>query len=359
MAATANELALRNEVQRVFTLDNRFTFERYISAGADGFTMLFRMRRDNGSSVPLALKRPGDNEQVLYDNINQELNWLKKLKWVEHVVNLIPIKNNPALPGNGRAGLPGPTICMEYLQNGTLFRFMTRSRREYLPNRLLNFIFLCLVRASVGMAWQPPRANDDGTLPRELPLDHFQASSLVHSDLHWRNLMFGNIDPAQFEHSLVPILKMIDFGQASDTLDRGEIPLGARMDDFDSRLGLENFRTKYGVRNSGIDFNIQNIGRIMASIITKSPRSNLFKLRVDMQNQITHPYLDDDIRRLILRCLAVEPENRPPLEELLATLNGNMSLKTAAYYANTPRGASETDENIREVVSRCILSGDT
>ncbi|KAI0449488.1 hypothetical protein F5B21DRAFT_509113 [Xylaria acuta] len=77
-----------------------------------------------------------------------------------------------------------------------------------------------VVRACIGPAY--PRDPDDATgAPEEIPADK-TAGDLVHGDIAGRNMVIGDTDPSTPEHSMVPILKMIDSGGSRECANTGK-----------------------------------------------------------------------------------------------------------------------------------------
>lgn len=71
-----------------------------------------------------------------------------------------------------------------------------------------------------------------------------------------------------------------------------------------------------------------------------------------------YPHLDDDIRRLVIRCCAVEPQRRPSLESLYREVHEYLGSRRSAYYRELPGGHMETNENVKREVSRYLYDAD-
>lgn len=71
------------------------------------------------------------------------------------------------------------------------------------------------------------------------------------------------------------------------------------------------------------------------------------------------PHLDEELRMLVARCLAVDENRRPSLRDLLNSAESAVGEKTEAVYATSPSAAKETDAVFREVVQKLILNEDT
>ncbi|CAJ2506628.1 Uu.00g078140.m01.CDS01 [Anthostomella pinea] len=116
-------------------------------------------------------------------------------------------------------------LMTEFIPNLTLGQFYIKvnstpgSTWSPIPNRVLWLIFRCLVRAVLAMAAPPDRpywdANEAPTLEvstRQPARDDYQ---IYHGGLgNIENMIFGDLDRG--EHRLVPILKVIDLGMATD-----------------------------------------------------------------------------------------------------------------------------------------------
>ncbi|KAI1487366.1 hypothetical protein F5X96DRAFT_650217 [Biscogniauxia mediterranea] len=100
---------------------------------------------------------------------------------------------------------------MEYMENGSLQDFIRRTQRASIPNRILAWMFLCLTRACVAMAY-PPGLNPDGSRQEERVDPSRKPTLLAHYDMTTENIMFGTVDPQSREHSIMPSVKLIDFG---------------------------------------------------------------------------------------------------------------------------------------------------
>ncbi|KAI1081872.1 hypothetical protein F5B20DRAFT_533403 [Whalleya microplaca] len=196
----------------------------------------------------------------------------------------------------------------------------------------------------------PPAAGQ-----REDVKDSVVPSTLAHFDMHNQNFMFGSLNPNSVEHSLVPILKLIDFDIATDQEGEGEWPDEDVLEKFDNELEFHRYNQPGGVRNHGINANVIAIGMVMSRIVHGQEPMDENTCREAMQREL--PNLDNDLQLLILRCLAVDEENRPSLRELLTTAYNAVVTKDAAWYNRVgwPTSASETDEAIQRIVQKCIL----
>ncbi|KAK8130525.1 hypothetical protein PG999_002905 [Apiospora kogelbergensis] len=115
-----------------------FRFQRMVSSGSNGITALLHDTRSNPPQV-FILKRPLRNDDI--SGILNEIKLLKVFQGAAHIVQILPGRdrniNDP--------GLPGPSIAMEYLENGSFGGFLQRciEAKERVPNRVLWHIMLC------------------------------------------------------------------------------------------------------------------------------------------------------------------------------------------------------------------------
>ena len=107
----------------------------------------------------------------------------------------------------------------------------------------------------------------------------------------------------------------------------------------------------------------------MANLISNTPGFAITCQRNIVDPNI-HPHLDEDLRVLIQRCLAVDPENRPRLEELieLAGQENSPFFRDEKYYARSRdlatggamrlREELETDVALNTIIQTYILDAD-
>ncbi|KAI1411453.1 hypothetical protein F5Y13DRAFT_191395 [Hypoxylon sp. FL1857] len=352
---STNEVAeirkIKRNVRQYFDKDPRFVFESVLPGAHHGLAFIVREKTvdANGKKIErkfvVKVATPGNTASII-----QERQFLDRFKWALHIVNPYLISDNPLAPLNT------PFLVMEFLNHGTLRQFQERTTRAnvILPNRILWAIFLCLIRACIGMAYPPkgPAVQLEETRDEE-------PTTVSHRDMHGGNFVFGMTERTHFvshngvvfyEHENVPILKLIDFGESRE-MPKGEIPVDTlSANSFDKELNLEAHRHRSGRRNQGVDANLLGIG-------TFGFASNA---RTLMRSPTDHPSLDRDLQLLVQRCLAADPLNRPRLEEFMTLINNNTFNKTAANYGNAGKaGGLESDETLKNIVSTYILNADT
>ncbi|KAI0101183.1 hypothetical protein F4814DRAFT_456117 [Daldinia grandis] len=346
-------------IRESFKNDTRFTCERPLGDIHNGAAMIIKEEYTVEGRPKVARFVVKAGITGAHHSVRKEAQCLNTLAFAEHIPRIIALQDHPL------ANLGVPFFVSEYMEHGTLSQFQERLRRadQILPNRILWSIFLCLVRACIGMAWPPPGPDvgPEHTRPGD-------PTTLAHNDMHDENLVFGDLDvvstgPNSSDHSLVPILKLIDFGESV------ELPGGTdeyslnenHVNQHDKALNLAAYRLDgHSRRNRGTDKNVLDVGVNMSQIIAQ--RGSVFpnEARALIRDPDVHPSLDPDLRLLVQRCIAVDPLNRPSLDELMELINKSQFNKSASYYGAAGEGEGlESDATIRKIVSTYILSADT
>ncbi|KAI1658740.1 hypothetical protein F4813DRAFT_388507 [Daldinia decipiens] len=356
-------------IRELFRNDTRFTCENPLGDIHNGAAMIIKEECtvEGQPRVRRFVVKAGISGA--HHSVRKETRHLNSLAFAEHIPRIIAFQDHPLM------NLGVPLFVSEYLEHGTLSRFQERLRRadQVLPNRILWSIFLCrktelellstwanwyiVIRACIGMAWPPPGPNVE---PEQTRPD--DPTTLAHNDMHNENLVFGDLDvvsiePNSSDHSLMPILKLINFGESV------ELPEGTdeyrlnetHVNQHDRALNLAAHR-----RNRSTDKNVLDVGVNMSQII--SQRRSVFpnEARALIRDPDIHPSLDPDLRLLVQRCIAVDPLNRPTLDELMELFNNSYFNRPASYYGAAGEGDGlESDETIRKIVSTYILSADT
>ncbi|KAI0133441.1 kinase-like domain-containing protein [Hypoxylon sp. NC0597] len=340
-------------IQEYFDSDaqGRLTLEGYHAKGGQASVYKVKVRAQDGTvrrSLVMKLADPQRNSDVA--GLRREKAILRKLRYCKHIVTLRTDPNDPL--ADAASDLGWEWIYMDELENGTLTTFMQRAKEEgieRLPNRMLWFIFLCLVRSCIALAWPSDNADKDETTKG---LENVQPSGVAHNDLHGDNLMFGTIVDSG-EHGHIPILKLIDFGLAAK-VPRGREPTGEQQNIEDvgimmaTIVGLQTHRKYVGEE---IEVDLTELGYDEKIV---SPASRILG---DDENDEPDPYPDVEwrLRLIIAACMASDPKDRPSLSELEHWVSDKVHNGTAKDYPTRPGGRDwETNESIREIIQRCI-----
>ncbi|RYP62429.1 hypothetical protein DL769_007301 [Monosporascus sp. CRB-8-3] len=234
-------------------------------------------------------------DELMQDKLHKEIKILKRLRGAPHIVQVLAIDPDPF------EALSRGALIMEYVENGTVGDIIYRMKEQVypLPNRLLLRFFVCL--------------------------------------------LIGDPSPPGGEHDIVPILKLIDFGEAL-------------------------YDPNPYVTDMGVKTNIFHIGRLMRMLISLDTTWELPPGEVTMPVQgggeraistasasiakPNHPNLDDGLRNLVMLCTAVKVEDRPSLDWLWDTLMNLIFTRTPAYYAqrNLPWAKLEEDGAIQDLI---------
>ncbi|KAI1074578.1 kinase-like domain-containing protein [Whalleya microplaca] len=327
----------------------RFTLEEVMGHGADGvvckikFTHgIWPFRRTERYAIKRALSRDQDHA------IAREIRLLRSFRGALHIVQPFRLRSKYRDPLDSA---PGRTLMMQLLENGSLHTFLTRCQTtgRPLPNRFLLRVFMCLVRSCIAMAWPPRKPRGARATTERPPSDPArlqQASHIRHGDMHFGNLMFGGLD--EEEHSVIPVLKLIDFGRAT--------PID---DPWNNNLAEKG--------------NLYDIGLIMRAlitgVITRNPPVAAVGFRVDGEDvnlasagadlsRPSYPDLDDNIRGMVALLLAIDPDRRPQIDQLHDKLSTWVE-RGSNYYKDYPRGRGfERTVHIRAIVQGLLLNAD-
>ncbi|KAI0389030.1 hypothetical protein F5Y17DRAFT_450521 [Xylariaceae sp. FL0594] len=208
-------------------------------------------------------------------------------------------KNPPKNLIRSISHLDGPAVLLEYMENGDLLTMWERIWRAGvpIPNRLLWKIYLCMIRAVIGMAYPPGGPPGAPTKIEQLPQDNKEPGRFTHNDIALRNVMIGGRWLNDSEHKVIPIFKVIDYGMSSY-----------------SRTPEE-----------AIHRNLAAVARTMIWMLGGPDAGNLIgqltqtddyhTIANGLVNPDDWPNLDNDLRELLMESLALEDFMRPGLRE--------------------------------------------
>ncbi|KAI0470368.1 hypothetical protein F4859DRAFT_515893 [Xylaria cf. heliscus] len=295
-------------------------------------------------------------------SITTEIDALDRLRGCMHIAQPSRVLNSSRWNRLIRP-LKGPTLLMDWIENGMLWDFYEKRSEldEPLPNRLLWSLFLCLCRIVVGLAWPPrdlgrqvrgrptleviPPLNENGQRPPK--------SRLLH-------VMIDKLEP--MEHKTIPLLKLIDFGMSRDLPVRAneEADLVVKTNIRaigEVMLGLLRGNVMGGPGMMDITYNgqPQRINSFATDLDTlsskyKAPAAIVAKHKDRIDN------LDPEIRSLVAACVAVRVEDRPAIEDLLVIVERNAKNKTVDDYKNYKYPNNETDAAIKKIVEETMFN---
>ncbi|KAH9884716.1 kinase-like domain-containing protein [Xylariomycetidae sp. FL2044] len=361
------ELVRARDLEQHFQqFDTRFIWEGAIGQGVCGLVFRVIERMTRSTSRRLVVKRAMELGQPA---LRAEIFWLRMLNGAEHIVKLLAAQTDTAplsrmearaqqlRPGGFLAGILGPVMAMEYLENHEVKRLIYRSAQLgiVVPNRVLWHFMLCLVRACVAMAWPLNRSiRNRQKVLEKIPVPAQPKAEIAHNDLHPANVMIGAAGGEFEEHTLIPVLKIIDFGYAS------------AADEVGDRIDLDQAFEPPSE-------NIRAVARIMIMIICQDREVMFDAVNYNgywteaspivggaVEPEDEYPglgKLDSDLRDMLAQCLAEDAEVAPSLEFLLQSAEQFAETRTAEFYG--PDRPEESDASIRDVLQKLIYDANT
>ncbi|RYP11820.1 hypothetical protein DL765_007586 [Monosporascus sp. GIB2] len=295
--------------------EKRFHFERIIAEGSFGAT--FKMRMWEKPSLTLEMKpvrrfvmKRSLNEKGR-ENISREIEFLRGAIHISQ-----PFHIDDTESGNTLEYLKGPTLVIEWLDNGLLYDFIERvgDWGKPLPNRMLWRLFLCL--------------------------------------------MIHNFE--EHEHKEVPMIKLIDFGMSRELRKIEKIPDAAvKTNMFDigkvmlaflgcsHRGGASDMKVTYQGQEKTIKSFARDIDGLSPTY--KAPAAIVARHKEKMEN------LDPDIRSLVALCCVRDPNERPELEDLLTEVERYVKTKEQKDYFGKKYYENESNAAISRIVREVML----
>ncbi|KAI1503650.1 hypothetical protein F5X99DRAFT_406653 [Biscogniauxia marginata] len=194
-----------------------------------------------------------------------------------------------------------------------------------MPNRVIWMIYRCFALALANSPMgkfgldtkDPALENPPATEPSN------NDRQIFHGNMdNLENFIFGELDAD--DHSLVPILKLTDFGEATDDFTEMRIPSGMTATTITSA-------------------NIYEIGRVMQRVFNNFP----------------YPNLDLELYNLSVRCVQLDHDGRPALLELFDRVQTAIATKTGPeHFREKPFADRESNENIMNYIQDMIYSAE-
>ncbi|KAI1326839.1 kinase-like protein [Xylariaceae sp. FL0255] len=361
-SGTKNPLTETKNIKEHFT-SPWWEFEKLLGSGTYGFAVLLKIP----DAIRENVRPPGGHERMavklslspLDDSLRDEINVLRQLHGAKHIVQMLgfcpdvetAVRNRPTtgpftqpaatgqrrtVPStwafSGFVGCTGPALALEYLEYGDLLTLYNKckAKGKRLPNRLLWTLFLCLLRATVGMAYPKNLPTGFPMTLETIPDKNVVPSRLCHNDLGFRNIMMTAPDDIP-EHSVGVMFKMIDFGLAKDDA------MGWRKGIYDAAYNVLYF-IHLGIPSSAP---VAYLGRqtVASSLLAQANRAPPF------------PWLDPELIDLLAKCMYQDAKYRPPLQGLLEA-----AIKAVAKPPDSfPVPTDETDEAIGVFIQEMVL----
>ncbi|KAJ3572072.1 hypothetical protein NPX13_g5173 [Xylaria arbuscula] len=323
--------------------------------------------RDNSVALKTAVN---SNKASVVDALKREIHWMKQFTGCEHLVQLVDLPGDTPFENVNNEKCRGmPIIAMEEFGSGSLRILMNRLRMakslngdapggtvrgnkamEYIPNRALWSIFLCLIRGVIGITYPPGDADSSdsrkGKVIRESMKDVLEGteeSMFIHSDIDVMNTFIGypkgdetnymNRRRDDSEHVWHPIVKLADYGCMVKWDYR--MPRAQRRKSLWGKRAYKSPEQFDPDASFGAHTNIYQIGQIMFDLITLRPipfaeracvsveilagrqstyGSRLVEARITSRHDWAN--VDTELREIVAACMSLRYINRPSLEQL-------------------------------------------
>ncbi|KAK6841145.1 hypothetical protein PG987_002005 [Apiospora arundinis] len=355
------------DVKTYFT-NNGLKFRKMIAEGHHGGAALFDKFDGANAEVPVkslvvkyALETADDASSNNDDDLSNEMYWLSKMKYAEHIIQTVPeywsLWDDPDKKPEGGPGqvLRKPVIVMEYMEHGTLYqlkkRFLAADLR--VPNRMIWYFALC------SMAYREQFVDVQKTKRERVPKPAEKGgpppapSGLAQCSMKGHNVLVADVVPGDSEHDLVPLIKLIDFGRGV------EFNWNPEFDD-------NNVYKEY----TGVAYNLDGVGFILGDLLhlgidsrydTGTIRWSIegnevfeeFNFRTDIDKRLLDNNLIDRLLRdTIALFRARSPGALPTLAEALMLCR--VGLKRMKESTNP----IDSDEALRDLVQRLVFDAD-
>ncbi|KAI0405768.1 kinase-like protein [Xylaria palmicola] len=363
---------------RPFEEKGYMRYNKVLGFGGFGIVQQWEVYKPDGTfdrTVAIKTVTRSDHKSSC-DALKREIWWNKRFTGSEHLVQLVNLdpEVTRALDINNENTEGVPIMVMEELGRGSLGLLLSRisamkrtnsllpveSRGiEYIPNRALWSIFLCLVRACIGMAYPSADPLDRrGLNVRESIADvpeDARGANIIHFDIDIFNTFVA--DPKDcgrdVEHNWAPVVKIADYGCMVEWDDN--------WDDRKKRSSLwgknrykapEQFPWRaFNHGTLGPHTNVYQIGNVMHDLITMrqipfsqrerktreaaggAAQFSTYGWRLlessDYVIQEDWGRVDLELRELVAGCMAQEPAWRPDMGQLERLIESRMGELTA------------------------------
>ncbi|KAI0856986.1 kinase-like protein [Xylaria cubensis] len=332
-------------ILKAFEDEKYMKYKAVLGFGGFGIVTDWDILKPDGSpGFSIAMKSAVDKEsQSTIDALKREVWWHKRFTGSEHLMQLVDLDERVMKAANindeNTGGLPN--MSMEKMGRGSLFLLMRRlgyssgfnheipedvRLMEYIPNRTLWSIFLCLTRSVIGMAYPSHdplsrknyriRETTQGIPPG------YPASRLVHSDIDVGNIFIADPkdSPPDDEHRWAPIIKIADYGCMVEWNDAWDERQKSR-----SLWGKPQYKApeQFAPRCNnayamGVATNIYQIGQMNRRANGLEFRTYGWRVLPDENYHIDADWVNVDhgLRELIAGCMADSHLDRPGPEML-------------------------------------------
>ncbi|KAI1411296.1 hypothetical protein F5Y13DRAFT_191572 [Hypoxylon sp. FL1857] len=342
----ARDAELADEVAGYFKQNRRLKYIGVAGLGTHGGALLFREFDDEGRPVRRIIVKYPINDDGEAHIRNEEM-CLRLMRGSEHVVQLLSLPGAEInVLGTGKR----PTIALEFMEHGDAHQLRQRLANADItvaPSRLLWRIFLCLIRQCVAMAY-PPNGGDNAPITPDEIRDGVAPFALTQNSPHPGNIVFGDLS-ADFEHNLVPLVKLIDFG-------RGQVEQDPYYAHFLRIRGAAYLLMCCALPTMDLnDLRIRDYDTPARYTTVSGELIETFAHFTFLNTE----NMDYALRDVVAMCL--HGQYVPPLEQILAWCMYGVQRQLPdfdnEYFAPLDR-ENETDEGIRNLVKYAFLDGD-
>ncbi|KAI1503985.1 hypothetical protein F5X99DRAFT_406361 [Biscogniauxia marginata] len=312
--------------------------------------MSFREVDDAGTPVrkiviKFSLGKISPDEQSDADfDLRNEYWFLMGLRGAEHIGQLIYLADTSIqIPGASDGSTtaekvkPGqrvsPTFALEYIPNGTAHEMCQP------------------IRQCVAMAFPP--FGDWGAPPtREVVIPGQRYFDLMQNSPHLRNVMFGDLQPDDLDHGLVPVAKLIDFGRG--TREGSDEELG-----WTYAPALNIHQAALIVTRIAFPGEDCSLSQPPIQYSYTDPAGNHGVFLTDAPAILVNSkQIDLELRDFLCLCMSNDLKGVPRLLNILTICEWVVRTKTEHMIKANVSWKNETDEVIRRRVQRFIFDAD-
>ncbi|KAI1772884.1 hypothetical protein F4818DRAFT_443765 [Hypoxylon cercidicola] len=323
-------------------------FQKVLGLGSSGMVTLWsEVNRAEQRVRDFAVKAPNE---LCDPYFRTEISWMNTFETAEHFVQPIFLPENVLDSGyyndpNGESG-SAAILIMEYFQRCELNELLIRinesvlnnpglpdneKKLEYIPSRILWRLFLCLVRACVGMAYPPPQYYGRPDTYREIIIPNRDPELIIHFDMHLLNVFIDDLSETWTdvpEHGFAPRFKLGDFGltQAWDPDLEDEVKIAA------AHVGKPGYQAPLMYNSLTLYYTDDEDWQpeVCPIAMPDGTAYNLNTWAPFLVGDDASVYEDfrsysTELRTLIARCMADRQEERPSLHELLDLIQANIA----------------------------------
>ncbi|OTB05569.1 hypothetical protein M426DRAFT_260777 [Hypoxylon sp. CI-4A] len=188
----------------------KLTFDSVLVYDYDYSTVLFVEHNNKGGILRRIRVKYASND-VSTERITRQALFLARLQGAEHIEQIIPLHQGTINIGEREY----PMIALEHFPNASLdqLREKLRAAERGVPNKVAWSIMLCSLA-------RPPRdfgrlgLDSSNAVHREDEVEE-ETALFMHNFPDCKNFYFGDIQPGDDEHGLIPVVKMTNFSRAS------------------------------------------------------------------------------------------------------------------------------------------------